>query len=229
MLEKYLISASAITDPAKVRSQTEMVRVAQEAGRAAFDGKLAYFKEIEPRVGAARLGEQALAHIMLSVIDEKWKDHLYDLDQLKAGIQFRTYGQKDPLIEYKQEAFEMFQGLIDDLRSTFTERWLKLRIEIGPPPGSGGTTGPAGGRPRPAGPANAGLIGGQPRRPPPMVATKPDAEGLVSQGSSTGPLPPSAPPGVGAGVPNLYAGVGRNDPCPCGSGKKFKKCHGAAA
>jgi preprotein translocase subunit SecA len=229
LLEKYLISAPAITDPAKVRSQTEMVRVAQEAGRASFDGKLAYFKEIEPKVGATRLGEQALAHIMLSVIDEKWKDHLYDLDQLKAGIQFRTYGQKDPLIEYKQEAFEMFQGLIDDLRSTFTERWLKLRIEIGPPPGPGGTTGPAGGRPRPAGSGTAGLIGGQPRRPTPMVASKPDAEGLVSPGTSTGPLPPSAPPGVGAAVANPYAGVGRNDPCPCGSGKKFKKCHGAAA
>jgi preprotein translocase subunit SecA len=120
----------------------------------------------------------------------------------------------------------MFQGLIDDLRSTFTERWLKLRIELGPPPA--GTTGPAGGRPRPAGTANTGLIGGQPRRPPPMVALKPDAEGLVSQGTSTGPLPPSAAPGVGVGVPNPYAGVGRNDPCPCGSGKKFKKCHGAS-
>src|SRR5690349_15606871 len=71
LLEKYLISASAITDLAKVRSQAEMVRVAQEAGRAAFDGKLAYFREIEPKVGATRLGEQALAHIMLSVIDEK--------------------------------------------------------------------------------------------------------------------------------------------------------------
>jgi preprotein translocase subunit SecA len=228
LLQKYLISAPDIADPAKVRTQAEMVRAAQEAGRAAFDGKLAYFKEIEPKVGAVRLGEQALAHIMLTVIDEKWKDHLYDLDQLKAGIQFRTYGQKDPLIEYKQEAFEMFQGLIEDLRNTFTERWLKLRIELGPPPG--GTTGPAGGRPRPAGAITPGAIGGAPRRPAPMVALKPDADGLVSQGTSTGPRPqPGSPPGVGAAVANPYAGIGRNDPCPCGSGKKYKKCHGAAA
>ena len=164
---------------------------------------------------------------MLSVIDEKWKDHLYDLDQLKAGIQFRTYGQKDPLIEYKQEAFEMFQGLIDDLRSTFTERWLKLRIELGPPPA--GTTGPAGGRPRPGGGLSPTAIGSAPRRPPPMVASKPDADGLVSPGTSTGPQPPAGvPPAVGVPAANPYAGVGRNDPCPCGSGKKFKKCHGAA-
>jgi preprotein translocase subunit SecA len=60
-----------------------------------------------------------------------------------------------------------------------------------------------------------------------MVATKPDADGLVS--STTGPRPPTpgGPPPASAAVPNPYAGVGRNDPCPCGSGKKFKKCHGA--
>jgi preprotein translocase subunit SecA len=228
LLQKYLISATGITDPAKVRSRDELVRAAREGGRTAFEGKLTYFKEVEPKVGAVRLGEQALAHIMLSVIDEKWKDHLYDLDQLKAGIQFRQWGQKDPLIEYKQEAFEMFQGLMDDLRSTFTERWLKLRIELGPPPG--GTTGPAGGRPRTAASFGPGMVGGAPRRPAPMVATKPDADGLVSQGSSTGPMPPPGRPvPVGAAVVNPYAGIGRNDPCPCGSGKKFKKCHGAAS
>jgi len=59
-----------------------------------------------------------------------------------------------------------------------------------------------------------------------MTATKPEADGLVSPGTATGPKPPPAPPG--APVPaSPYAGVGRNDPCPCGSGKKFKKCHGA--
>jgi preprotein translocase subunit SecA len=179
---------------------------------------LAHFKDVEIKVGAVRLGEQALAHIMLSVIDEKWKDHLYDLDQLRAAIQFRAWGQKDPLVEYKQEAFEMFKGLIDDLRSTFTERWLKLQIQFGPPRGAASTaTAPLGGL-------------SAPRKTAPMVATKPDADGLVSGGgTATGPRPPAAPP-PGARVPaaNPYTGVGRNDPCPCGSGKKFKKCHGAA-
>jgi preprotein translocase subunit SecA len=236
LLQKYLLSVPVVTDPRQAKDRDTLVHAVQHAGRDAFQAKLAYFKDIEGKVGAVHLGEQALSHIMLGVIDEKWKDHLYDLDQLRAAIQYRAWGQKDPLIEYKQEAFDMFKGLIDDLRSTFAERWLKLQIQIGPPTGGpGGTaTGPGGGRPRggPAAPGGqgVGLIGGPAlRRPAPMVASKPDADGLVSGGTATGPLPPvGRPPAVGVPTANPYAGVGRNDPCPCGSGKKFKKCHGAA-
>ncbi len=216
-LQKYLLTIPGLTDPAVVRDRADLVRAAREASHAAFEAKLTYFKDFEARVGAVRLGEQALSHIMLSVIDEKWKDHLYDLDQLRAAIQFRAWGQKDPLIEYKQEAFEMFKGLIDDLRTTFTERWLKLQIHFGPQ--------------RP-GPTITAPLGGlaAPRKATPMVASKADADGLVRGGATaTGPRPLSGPPpAVGAPVANPYAGVGRNDPCPCGSGKKFKKCHGAA-
>jgi preprotein translocase subunit SecA len=217
LLQKYLLSVPGVTDPVKVKDQGDLERIAVQAGREAFEAKLRYFADIETKVGAVRLGEQALAHIMLSVLDEKWKDHLYDLDQLRAAIQYRAWGQKDPLVEYKQEAFEMFKGLMDDLRSTFAERWLKLQIQIGPPRGAAPTsTAPLGALARP-------------KRSTPMVASKPDAEGLVSGGTATGPLPPlGSPPKVGAPVSNPYAGVGRNDPCPCGSGKKFKKCHGAA-
>ena len=216
-LQKYLLSVPGLTDPHQIRDRGALASAARQAGRTAFDAKLAHFKDVEVKVGAVRLGEQALAHIMLSVIDEKWKDHLYDLDQLRAAIQYRAWGQKDPLVEYKQEAFEMFKGLIDDLRSTFTERWLKLQIQFGPPRGPAATT--------------TTPLGGlaAPKRAVPMVATKPDASGLVSGGTATGPRPPGgAPPAVGVLAANPYAGVGRNDPCPCGSGKKFKKCHGAA-
>jgi preprotein translocase subunit SecA len=181
---------------------------------------------------------------MLSVIDEKWKDHLYDLDQLRAAIQYRAWGQKDPLVEYKGEAYEMFVGLMHDLRTTFTERWLKLQIEVGPPGGPGGpprgggptATGPAGGRP-PRRPGASDLVSGAPRRSVPMVASKPAAQGLVGAGvggegggGGGGGGGAEATGAVGAAVSarNPYAGVGRNDPCPCGSGKKFKKCHGAA-
>ncbi|HWC72589.1 MAG TPA: SEC-C metal-binding domain-containing protein, partial [Gemmatimonadales bacterium] len=146
---------------------------------------------------------------------------------------YRAWGQKDPLVEYKEEAYNMFVGLMDDLQAAFAERWLKLQIEVGPPPGQGGqrpssrgVTGPAGGLP------------GASRRETPMVASKAAADGLVTTGE---PPPPSLQRGgdggrIGGGgmaepafAPNPYAGVGRNDPCPCGSGKKFKKCHGAAA
>src|SRR5207245_11193881 len=109
--------------------------------------------------------------------------------------------------------------------------WVKRPTEIGPPSGGGpggqrppsrGTTGPAGGPPG----------RGPRRREAPMVASKPPADGLVTPGA---PPPPSLQRGSSRGVTepafaaNPYAGVGRNDPCPCGSGKKFKKCHGAGA
>ena len=219
-LLKFLVSVPGVTDPATIRSRDELVRAAQQAAREAFQAKLDHFKEIEAKVGAVNIGAQALSHIMLTVIDEKWKDHLYDLDQLKAAIHYRQWGQKDPLIEYKREGYEMFVGLMHDVHATFAERWLKLQIEIGPPrAGPGDLGGPGVRGPR------AGPLGG-PRRPAPMVASKPDADGLVQSDTvpPSGPRPPlDRPP-----APNLYASVGRNDPCPCGSGKKFKKCHGAA-
>src|SRR5438093_46020 len=224
-LQKFLTSIPGVTDPAIIKTREELVRAAQQAGREAFQQKLGYLRDIETKVGAANLAEQALSHVTLGVIDEKWKDHLYDLDQLREGIYYRAWGQKAPLVEYKQEAFEMFMGLMHDLQTTFAERWLKLQIEIGPPQGgpgpqrppSRGVTGPAG-----------GLPGGPSRRQTPMVASKPAADGLVT---SAEPPPPSVQRGSGVAEPafaaNPYAGVGRNDPCPCGSGKKFKKCHGA--
>ncbi|HET8713369.1 MAG TPA: preprotein translocase subunit SecA [Gemmatimonadales bacterium] len=227
-LQKFLLSVPGVTDPHKIRSRDELVRAAQEAGREAFQKKIDYLKDIESRTGIPNLAEQALAQITIGVVDDKWRDHLYDLDQLREGIYYRAWGQKDPLVEYKQEAFEMFTGLMDDLRSTFAERWLKLQIEVGPPqPPPGGQRLPS----RPVtGPAG-GLPGAAPRRQTPMVASKAAADGLVTDGE---PPPPSVQrTGGGIAEPafaaNPYAGVGRNDPCPCGSGKKFKKCHGATA
>jgi len=224
-LQKFLVSIPDVTDPAKVRNREELVRAAQQAGRDAFQKKISYLNDIEARIGAANLSEKALSHVTLSVIDEKWKDHLYDLDQLREGIYYRAWGQKDPLVEYKQDAYEMFVGLMHDLQTTFAERWFKLQIEIGPPPGQGpprgpSTTGPAG-----------GLPGAAPRRQAPMVASKPAADGLVTAAEPPPPSVQRSHPGMAepAFASNPYAGVGRNDPCPCGSGKKFKKCHGATA
>jgi preprotein translocase subunit SecA len=230
LLQKFLARVP-VTDPALVKDRDDLVRVARQAAQDAFQAKLDYLRDLERKVGGAPAGapslpEQALSHVTLGVIDEKWKDHLYDLDQLREGIYYRAWGQKDPLVEYKQEAFEMFKGLITDLHTSFAERWLKLQVELGPPPPPGGggaqrapsVTGPAGGLPR------------GPRRPTPMTTSKPAADGLVTGDGP--PVPPGRRPGSGVPEPafasNPYAGVGRNDPCPCGSGKKFKKCHGAA-
>src|SRR5256712_328747 len=217
-LLKCLLSVPAVTDPARIRSRDELVRAAQHAARAAFQAKLDHFREIEGKIGAVNIGAQALSHVMLTVIDEKWKDHLYDLDQLKAAIPYRQWGQKDPLIEYKREGYDMFVGLMRDVHATFAERWLKLQIEIGPPPPRAGSLSPG------SGPGGGRGKGPSPRRPAPMVASKPAVDRLVSGE----PAPVQPPSGGAGGAANPYAGVGRNDPCPCGSGKKFKKCHGAA-
>ena len=228
LLQKFLMSVPDVTDAHKVRTRDELVRAAQQAGRDAFQKKVDYLRDVSAKVGAANLAEQALSHVTLGVIDEQWKDHLYDLDQLREGIYYRAWGQKDPLVEYKQEAYEMFVGLMHDLQTTFAERWFKLQVEIGPPAGASGP-------PRPASRGVTGPAGGLPgasRRQTPMVASKAAADGLVTSGD---PPPPSMQRGGPGGVAepafaaNPFAGVGRNDPCPCGSGKKFKKCHGAAA
>ncbi|OLD58988.1 MAG: hypothetical protein AUF60_07475 [Gemmatimonadetes bacterium 13_1_20CM_69_28] len=238
-LQKFLIAVPGVTDPTVIHNRDDLVRAAQQAAREGFQAKLDNLKGMEKDVeaqlgaqaGSVRLGERALSRFMLGVIDEKWKDHLYDLDQLREGIYYRSWGQKDPLVEYKTEAFEMFKGLMSDVENTFAEGWFKdwwrnMPIEIAVPGGAPGApaalrppartlTGPAGGQP-----------GGGGRRPAPVVATKPAADGLITS-NEPARTPRTATPEP-AFARNPYAGVGRNDPCPCGSGKKFKKCHGAA-
>ena len=150
-----------------------------------------------------------LSQVMLSTLDEKWKDHLYDLDQLRNAIQYRAYGQKDPLVEYKKEAFEMFEDLMRDMQATFSERYLKVQVTAEPP--------------RPA--------------PPPRVAPPPTAgaedlfTGPVTPPAAAAPRPSTMTTSLGRMPtgPGSVPVVGRNDPCPCGSGKKYKKCHGAGA
>jgi preprotein translocase subunit SecA len=189
---------------------------------------------------------------MLHVLDEKWKDHLYDLDQLRAAIHYRSWGQKDPLVEYKQEAYTMFVDLMTDLYHTFAERFLRAQIMFDAPQqgADGSDSGPAGRRAPP---------------PPPAPAKRYNALGILEEvpanedGRANGAngaevegevdIAPDEPPkrqvvarkearvvGAGRGITSLSPGaaagtdwssVGRNDPCPCGSGKKFKKCHGA--
>ncbi len=168
------------------------------------------------------LGEDLLKSLqrfaILRVIDEKWRDHLYGMDGLKEGVGLRAYGQKDPLIEYKKEGFELFQDMLDSVNAD------ALRIMFRAQPVS--ESAPEAPRPRPAAPArvqyshaeSAGLAYSH-------------AGQAVSEGEGGGIA--SAAPGIApAGKPQpvrVTQQVGRNDPCPCGSGKKFKKCHGATA
>ncbi len=131
-------------------------------------------------------------HILLDIVDAQWKDHLLTLDHLKEGIGLRGYGQKDPLVEFKKEAFTLFDELMNRI-DTEAVRFLFLM--------------------QPAKPQEeARQIEQRQKR---------QAQNLQFQ---TGPAQAEPPKPVRSG-----AKVGRNEPCPCGSGKKFKKCHGAAA
>jgi preprotein translocase subunit SecA len=127
--------------------------------------------------------------ILLQMIDTAWKEHLYDLDQIKKGIGLRAYGQKDPLIEYQRESFRMFEQMMHRIREATVE--YIFRVQVAPEPV---------------------------RRAPVNIkrnAEKPDAPSIG--------LPSGSKQGSVATAP---AKIGRNDPCPCGSGKKYKKCCG---
>jgi preprotein translocase subunit SecA len=205
-------------------------------------------------------GDRLLSLVMLQVLDEKWKDHLYDLDQLRSSIHYRSWGQKDPLIEYKHEAYTMFVDLMNDIANTFTERFLRVQIVFEPPapPSGRGNGGPArqdgarGARKRynalgileevsdeaPAGATAGGTAPGDGEEPTAMdvgPAPSPSAEPVAARRDplvvgAGRPRPLSAAQAGSAAPANVdWSTVGRNDPCPCGSGKKFKKCHGVNA
>ncbi|CAN5188215.1 preprotein translocase subunit SecA [soil metagenome] len=125
--------------------------------------------------------------VLLSIIDNKWRDHLYEMDYLQEGIGLRAYGQRDPLVEFQREAYDMFQEMKDAIRDEFV-RYI-YRVEL--------------------------VRQDEPARPRPqrMMARHGD------EGASAKPAPSQA---SGDKVP-------RNAPCPCGSGKKYKKCHGLSA
>ncbi|PYV68612.1 MAG: hypothetical protein DMG97_24320 [Acidobacteria bacterium] len=178
--------------------------------------------------------------IMLSVLDQQWKDHLLNMDHLKEGIGLRSYGQKDPLVEYKRESFDMFEDMMRRFQED-TTRYLYLMQIIRR--GDEGRVGPAGGGPQDqdqGGPAGVPVIrsgggtDGNGRRPPQSVATSMDDLEEAFQRRKRRELEQARMAGAGDRQPVQQvirgaAKVGRNDPCPCGSGKKYKKCCGANA
>jgi preprotein translocase subunit SecA len=148
LLMHYLLPVPALADDGALpTSPADAGAAATEAARAAFAAKIESFEPYGPG-----LGDHLLAQVMLHVLDEKWKDHLYDLDQLRGAIHYRSWGQKDPLIEYKQEAYTMFVDLMNDIYHTFSERFFHVQLvfdEPAPPmddAGPNGANGNGGGR-----------------------------------------------------------------------------------
>ena len=242
----YLLQVPEIEDPEQRRAELAAVQEATvAAGRRAFQAKLEHFDSYRDDQGRP-LADRMLSLVMLNVLDEKWKDHLYDLDQLRGAIQYRAWGQKDPLVEYKTEAYTMFVDLMNDIHATFAERFLMAQLVFRepppPPPPSGNGPTPEGGPRKPARRFNAlGVLedvpAGEAAAPEETVMdVAPDEPPKQRQVAKADPVIVGAgrtrslnqPPG-GAATPADWSSVGRNDPCPCGSGKKFKKCHGVNA
>jgi len=204
----------------------------QELGDAIFDKLKARYDAKEQLIGA-----DAMRHheriIMLSVLDQQWKDHLLSMDHLREGIGLRGYGQHDPLVEYKRESFDMFEAMMERFEEE-TVRYLYLMqvIERREEPGSGYSSGgPVDGGTQ--GPSLVSGNGGNGAAPPRSRAvTSMDDMEAAFQRRKRRELDQARMAGAGQQEPvqQIVRGddkVGRNDPCPCGSGKKYKKCHGA--
>jgi len=211
----------------------------QELGDAVFEKLKGRYDAKEKLIGpeAMRYHERM---IMLSVLDAQWKDHLLNMDHLKEGIGLRGYGQHDPLVEYKRESFEMFEAMMLRFQEE-TTRYLYLMQILERPGGEfGGAAGPEGRGPHELGGPDAGVPAvraggggdGNGRRPPRAVATSVDELEEAFQRRKRRELEQARMAGSGEYQPVqqvVRSGdkVGRNDPCPCGSGKKYKKCCGA--
>ena len=203
----------------------------QELGDAIF-GKLKERYDAKEKL----IGPDAMRYhermIMLSVVDQLWKDHLLNMDHLKEGIGLRGYGQKDPLVEYKRESFDMFEDMMRRFQEDTVRYLYLMQIITRGEPGLGGPTdGTQGGHG--GGPGSDNGNDGNGHRPPRGVTTSVDDLEESFQRKKRRELEQARMAGAGdRQVQQVVRGgakIGRNDPCPCGSGKKYKKCCGANA
>jgi preprotein translocase subunit SecA len=196
---------------------------------AAAEAVVKRYEERETQFGAD-LMRWLERRIILDIVDSQWKDHLLSLDHLKEGIGLRGYAQKDPLVEFKKEAFVLFEDMMARVDNETIRYLFHIQVQQGEPPQQP----PASGPPRqqiPSAQAAAASAAARASEPPPqrLPAFARDMERKQERQQKdlqyqTGPAQAEAPKPVKVG-----AKVGRNDPCPCGSGKKYKKCHGINA
>jgi len=150
---------------------------------------------------AERFGAELMAYVersvVLQTIDNLWREHIVNLDHLRSVVGFRGYAQRDPLQEYKAEAFELFQALLANLRDAVTMQMSRVELVRDPPPAP---------------------------TPPPMEGHHLDATTGEDDFAEGAQVPPQD---RNPQDPKSWGTVGRNEPCPCGSGKKYKHCHGA--
>ncbi len=202
----------------------ELTQQLQEEAMAQYDAR------------AQELGEELIRalerFLLLQIIDQRWREHLYDMDYLREGIHLRGFAQIEPLVAYKNEAFELFRDLMNSVWGDFARMIFHVEVtvegengqapqELGPPasrrPAGGSSSSPTGG-------GSVTYSGGGAAQGAMAMAA---AAGGAVEGDSYGVAEEVAAPVVSQRRVDESEQVGRNDPCWCGSGKKFKKCHGA--
>ncbi len=209
-----------------------------QLGDATAEAVVKRYEEKEQQFGAD-LMRWLERRIILDVVDSQWKDHLLSLDHLKEGIGLRGYAQKDPIVEFKKEAFVLFEDMMARIDNETIRYLFHIQIQQGEQPGQ-----PAQPRPEPPRPpaqtlqqrtggAQAAVASAAARAGEPPPQRLPDVARQLERRQQrqqkdlqyqTGAAQAEPPKPVRAA-----AKVGRNDPCPCGSGKKYKKCHGINA
>ncbi len=186
----------------------------------------------------AEVGEEVMRElerrVILSVLDRKWREHLYEMDYLREGIYLRAYSQRDPLVEYQREGFDMFTAMMDGIKEESVGFLFNLQVEITEDDGDEvehvhdhdhdhdhdrEVT--------PVGVAPAIDMGEAQGHAPQFRARGLERKERPSNLAYSAPSEDGDAEVTAEAVADEYAGVGRNDMCPCGSGKKFKRCHGA--
>jgi len=175
---------------------------------------------------ASELMRELERNVILSVLDRKWREHLYEMDYLREGIYLRAYSQRDPLVEYQKEGFEMFAAMMDGIKEESVGFLFNLEVQIEEAP-----------QPAEAAPVIEPMARELPSEPQPVVEPesplrikgfeKPKAPQKLSYSAPTEDGHVEVKGKTVTNADDPYAGVGRNQACPCGSGKKYKQCHGA--
>ena len=240
-LDGLMVGLKMLYEPGFKKSAVDIEHgTADDLVELAVDDALAQYDEREQLIGEEQMRDVERA-VMLQVIDSRWKEHLLDMDYLQEGIHLRALGQRDPLVEYKSEGYDLFQDMLENIKTSTVTTLMKNRPEdlavftaitleqplmqfnytsgddlanqtsfAGAAMAAGEYT-PTGGD---------GVFPGA-AAPPPNVAAQAQAGAADREAAAR------AGGGVAVQQRHVEQKLGRNDPCWCGSGKKFKKCHGA--
>ena len=217
-LHKWIVELTGRTDAPQIDDEDVSFSAINEQ-------VLAYVKDCYDQK-AERVGEELMrelnTQVMLRVIDTRWMSYLQEMDYLKQGIGLRGFGQRDPLVEYKSEAFRAFQTLVDTMYEDYLRTILRIEVKQAPRAAQRAAEEPAElSNATYSGPADVDGEGGSS-----TIRREAAAQAANAAGRAPAPAQGTVKTYVKAESGDPYANVGRNDPCPCGSGKKFKNCHG---